>query len=168
MTNNDILRRLRYVFDLDDSEMIKIFALGDKNVTRAEVSDWLKRDDDPAYVACIDLVLATFLNGFIIARRGAREGPKPQHEDQLNNNLILVKLRIALALGSDQLLALIQSAGFMISKHELSALFRKPTHRQYRVCKDQILRNFLRGLQLHYRATPSPEETESNGTKDSV
>ena len=38
-----------------------------------------------------------------------------------------------------------------ISKHELSAFFRKPDNRHYRACKDQVLRNFLKGLQLKYR-----------------
>ncbi|NOY58081.1 MAG: DUF1456 family protein, partial [Calditrichaeota bacterium] len=42
MTNNDILRRLRYTFDFDDSKMIAIFRLADYQVTRGQVSDWLK------------------------------------------------------------------------------------------------------------------------------
>jgi len=38
-----------------------------------------------------------------------------------------------------------------ISKHELSAFFRKPGHKHYRECKDQVFRNFLNGVQLKYR-----------------
>jgi len=49
MTNNDILRRIRYTFDFEDSKMIEIYGMGNREVTRAEVSDWLKRDDDPEY-----------------------------------------------------------------------------------------------------------------------
>jgi uncharacterized protein YehS (DUF1456 family) len=41
--------------------------------------------------------------------------------------------------------------GFRLSKHELSAFFRNPTQPQYRECKDQVLRNFLMGLQMKYR-----------------
>jgi uncharacterized protein YehS (DUF1456 family) len=41
-----------------------------------------------------------------------------------------------------------------ISKHELSAFFRNPNQSQYRPCQDQILRNFLHGLQLKYRDNP--------------
>jgi len=44
-----------------------------------------------------------------------------------------------------------QLAEFTISKHELSALFRKKGHKHHRVCKDQILRNFLKGMQSKYR-----------------
>ena len=47
MNNNDILRSLRYTFDFNDSSMIEIFGLADLPVTRSEVSNWLKKDDDP-------------------------------------------------------------------------------------------------------------------------
>jgi uncharacterized protein YehS (DUF1456 family) len=36
MTNNDILRRLRYTFDFDDFKMMAIFALADYEVTREQ------------------------------------------------------------------------------------------------------------------------------------
>jgi len=39
MNNNDILRRIRYTFDFDDSKMIAIFALADQQVTREQISD---------------------------------------------------------------------------------------------------------------------------------
>ena len=34
-----------------------------------------------------------------------------------------------------------------VSKPELSAFFRSPDKSQYRLCKDQFLRNFLYGMQ---------------------
>jgi uncharacterized protein YehS (DUF1456 family) len=48
-------------------------------------------------------------------------------------------------------------ADLRMSEHELSAFFRKPGHKHYRLCKDQILRNFLRGVQLKYRPDVSIE-----------
>ena len=84
MTNNDILRRIRYTFDYSDSKMIKIFALAESEVTRAEVSDWLKQDDDEAYVECSDTQLALFLNGLINEKRGKKEGAQPEPEKSLN------------------------------------------------------------------------------------
>ena len=42
-------------------------------------------------------------------------------------------------------------AEYRVSAHELSAFFRKPGHSRYRLCKDQMLRNFLRGLQIKSR-----------------
>ena len=151
MTNNDILRRLRYIFDLADTKIVSIFGLVGSEIDSAEVTAWLKKDDDPWFKSCSDVKLATFLNGFIITRRGKKEGPTPIAEKQLDNNLVLKKLKIALDFKSDDIQAILQSAGLTISDHELSALFRKKGHRHYRECKDQILRNFLEGLRLKYR-----------------
>jgi uncharacterized protein YehS (DUF1456 family) len=151
MTNNDILRRIRYTFDLSDSQMIAIFSQADHEVTREELSDWLKKDDDPAFKVCSDSRMAIFLNGFINKRRGKREGAQPEAETRLNNNIIFTKLKIALNLKAEEIIELLALAGFHIGKHELSAFFRRPDHKHYRECKDQILRNFLKGVQLKFR-----------------
>ncbi len=154
MNNNDVLRRIRYVFDFGDSKMIIIFGKADHEVTREQVSDWLKKDDDPAYQECSDTELAIFLNGLINDKRGKREGAQPKPEARLNNNIIFMKLKIALNLKAEDVLEILELAEFRISKHELSAFFRKYGHKHYRECKDQILRNFLQGLQQKYRSDP--------------
>jgi uncharacterized protein YehS (DUF1456 family) len=153
MTNNDILRRIRYTFDFNDSKMIAIFGLAEHQVTRGQISDWLKKDDDPAYQECSDTQLAIFLNGLINDNRGKKEGQQPEPEKRLTNNIIFRKLRIALDLKSEDILEIMKLADYRISKHELSAFFRKRDHKHYRDCKDQILRKFLKGVQLKYRAT---------------
>ena len=151
VTNNDILRRIRYIFDISDSKMIAVFGLADYQVTREQISDWLKKDDDPAFNKCSDTELAIFLNGMIVDRRGKREGDQPRPEQRLNNNIVFRKLKIALDLKAEDILEMMALSDMRISKHELSALFRKPGHKHYRECNDQILRNFLNGLQLKYR-----------------
>ena len=151
MNNNDVLRRIRYVFDYEDAKIIEIFNLGDLKVTREEISDWLKKDDDPAFQECSDLQLAAFLNGLIVDRRGKKEGQQPAPEQRLNNNIIFRKLKIALDLKAEEVLDILKLADMDISKHELSVFFRKPGHKHYRNCMDQILRNFLNGVQLKYR-----------------
>lgn len=151
MKNNDILRRLRYAFDFSDSKMIAIFGLAEQQVTRAQISDWLRKEEDPACKKCNDTLLATFLNGLIIDRRGKKEGPPPTPEPRLTNNSIFTKLKIALDLKAEDILAIMALTDVSISKHELSAFFRKPDHKHYRDCKDQILRNFIYGVQLKYR-----------------
>ena len=152
MMANDVLRRIRYTFDFDDSKMIALFELADLVVTRSQVSDWLKRDDDPDYKELSDRELAIFLNGLINDKRGKKDGPQPEPESRLTNNIIFRKLKIALNLQADEVLGLVNQDEFNISKHELSAFFRKPDNRHYRDCKDQVLRNFLKGVQLKYRA----------------
>lgn len=151
MTNNDILRRLRYTFDYSDSKMIDLFALANLQVTREQISNWLKKDDDPDFQNCSDTKLAIFLNGLINDKRGKKEGVQPEAEKRLTNNIIFTKIKIALNLKSEDILAILALNGFRISKHELSAFFRKPGHKHYRECKDQCLRSFLKGVQLKYR-----------------
>jgi len=158
MMNNDILRRLRYTFDFDDSKMIAIFGLAEHQVTRQQVSAWLKKEDTAGFDECTDRTLAIFLNGLINDKRGKREGIQPNPENKLNNNLIFKKLRIAFNLKDDDILAMLEGAGQRISKHELSSFFRAPEHRQSRQCKDQILRNFLQGLQNKYRIEAEAKE----------
>lgn len=152
MTNNDILRRIRFTFDFSDKQMIALFKEAELDVTRGEVSDWLKKDDDPAYKNCTDKQIATFLNGFINQRRGKKEGVQPEPEKTVNNNIILRKLKIALDLKNEEVLELLELAEFRLGKHELSAFFRKPDHKHFRECKDQILRNFLHGMQIKFHA----------------
>jgi uncharacterized protein YehS (DUF1456 family) len=48
-------------------------------------------------------------------------------------------------------LVILKAAEFPVSKPELSALFRKFGHTNYRPCGDQLLRNFLKGLTLRVR-----------------
>lgn len=151
MNNNDVLRRIRYTFDYSDSKIIDIFDLGDLKVTREEMSDWLKKDDDPAFQECSDSQLAAFLNGLIVDRRGKKEGQQPSPKKRINNNIIFRKLKIAFDLKAEDVLDILKLANMDISKHELSAFFRKPGHKHYRNCMDQILRNFLYGVQLKYR-----------------
>jgi uncharacterized protein YehS (DUF1456 family) len=56
-----------------------------------------------------------------------------------------------LNLQAEEILEILALAKVKISKHELSAFFRAPGHNHYRECNDQMLRNFLKGLQLKYR-----------------
>jgi len=84
-------------------------------------------------------------------RRGKKEGPQPKPEQRLTNNIIFRKLKIALDLKAEEILEIMDLTNVRISKHELSAFFRKPDHKHYRDCKDQILRNFISGVQLKYR-----------------
>jgi uncharacterized protein YehS (DUF1456 family) len=151
MTNNYILRNIRYTFDYSDGKMIAIFANAGGQITKDELLDWLKKEDDPDYKNCSDQKLAIFLNGLIIEKRGKKDGPQPQPEKRLTNNIIFMKLKIALNLKADDVLAIMDLADLRISKHELSAFFRRPDHKHYRECKDQILRNFLHGVQLKNR-----------------
>jgi uncharacterized protein YehS (DUF1456 family) len=49
------------------------------------------------------------------------------------------------------MLDLLEEAGVMITKGELSALLRKEGHKNYKMCGDRYARNFLKGLAIRYR-----------------
>jgi len=155
MNNNDILRSIRYTFDFGDDKMMALFGKAGLEVTRTEVCAWLKRDEDVDFKAIYDNQLAYFLNGFIIDKRGKKDGELPVAEKKLNNNIVLRKLKIALTLRDEDIIAILQLADFKLSKPELSAFFRKPGQEQYRTCKDQIMRFFLQGLKMKYRPMPN-------------
>ena len=157
MTNNDVLRRIRYTFNIRDEKMVTIFAHAKCKVSVEQVQNWLKKDDDSDMVDIIDVELASFLNGFIIEKRGKREGEQPKPEQTLTKNLMLMKLKIALQLQNDDIVELLAKAGFTIGKSELTAFFRKPDHKNYRHCKSQFLRNFLQGLQDKHRKPYTPK-----------
>jgi uncharacterized protein YehS (DUF1456 family) len=158
VTNNDILRRIRFVFDFNDSTMIAIFGLAGSAVTREQVSAWLKQDDNPDFKELDDAQMALFLSGLIVKNRGKKEGSTFEPETVLNNNIIFRKLRIALEFNDVDVIEVMKLAGFPIGKQELSALFRKPEHKNYRKCQDQMLRNFLKGLQIRFRPKAPADE----------
>ena len=151
MTNNDIFRRIRYMFDFSDLKMIEVFKLVDHDVDRSEVCDWLRKEDDELFEEITDRELSIFLNGLVIEKRGKREGPPPEIENRLSNNVILRKLKITLNLKTDDILDLFAFIDKKIGKHELSAFFRHPDNKSYEPCMDQYLRNFLNALQAKYK-----------------
>ena len=167
MNNNDVLRRLRYTFNYNDKQMIALFASSGLQVSREQVSQWLKKDDDANFVNCMDSQLAYFLNGFINERRGKKEGPNPVAEKRLSNNIILTKLKIALNLKAEELIELLETVDFRLNKPELSAFSRKTDHKHYRECKDQVLRNLLQAIDKKYHVERTSkfvkESTDTSG-----
>ena len=156
MINNDVLRSLRYTLDLSEPGLADIVRSGNREVERSAMAAFLKKEDEAGFVSCPDEIMTAFLDGLIIARRGRSESgpasaPDNRQNERLNNNVILKKLRIAFELKEEDLHGLLEQAGFAISKPELSALFRKKGHKNYRVCGDQILRHVLKGLTLRIR-----------------
>jgi len=151
MTNNDLLRRLRYALDLNGVIMTEIFALAGYEIGPADVLKFLKKEEEQGFSACDDTVMSLFLDGLIVYRRGRQNQPAAAvqpAEGALTNNLVLRKLRIALELNDETMLDILKEAGVSISKSQLSAMFRSVEHRNYKQCGDQFLRNFIRGLTL--------------------
>ena len=154
MITNDVLRSIRYMLDLSDQRVVEITQLADPAfaLDKADVQAFLRREDDPEYADCSDAVLARFLDGLVIYCRG-RDDSRPARppETRVTNNVVLKKLRVAFELKDVDMHEVFESAGWPVSKPELTALFRQPGHANYRPCGDQLLRNFLKGLTLRVR-----------------
>jgi uncharacterized protein YehS (DUF1456 family) len=144
MDNNYILRSLRYALNINDATMLKIFVLGDHKTNEPDIISLLKKEEDNGFLLCSNEVMRSFLDGLIIYKRGVQE-------NALNNNVILKKIRIALNFREDEMLATFKLAGLDVKKPELTAIFRRPDHKNYKECGDQFIRNFLKGLALKNR-----------------
>lgn len=171
MENQDILIRLRYALDMKDTDMVEIFKHGGIQLSKEEVQKMLTKtnnnDEDrtdnsggiagsEGNITCNDRMLESFFNGFIIFKRGKQEPKpgqptKPELSNESVNNILLKKVKIALALTSEDMLEILEAAEVTITKGELSAVLRKEGHRNYKVCGDRYARNFLKGLAIKYR-----------------
>ncbi|MGB4073154.1 DUF1456 family protein [Pseudomonas sp.] len=152
MLNNDVLRSLRYTLDITDAQLAKIIQLSGKQVSLDELSPLLKKDDEEGFAPCDDELMAHFLDGLVYFKRGKDDSrPALPFELPITNNMVLKKLRVAFELKEDDMHAIMQSVDCPVSKPEMSALFRKFGHSNYRTCGDQFLRNFLKGLTLRVR-----------------
>lgn len=152
MMNNDVLRSVRYMLDISDGKIVDITKLGGFEVSKTDVIAFMKKDDEEGYLNCSDEVMAHFLDGLVIFKRGKDDSRAPQPvELPITNNTVLKKLRVAFELKEDDMHDILKSVEFPVSKPELSALFRKFGHSNYRTCGDQLLRNFLKGLTLRVR-----------------
>ncbi|RMO21957.1 hypothetical protein ALQ46_01150 [Pseudomonas savastanoi pv. phaseolicola] len=152
MMNNDVLRSVRYMLDISDSKVVEIIGLTGFEVSKSDVIAFMKKEEEEGYLDCSDEIMAHFLDGLVYFKRGKDESRPPQPIDlPITNNIVLKKLRVAFELKEDDMHAILKSAEFPVSKPELSALFRKVGHTNYRACGDQLLRNFLKGLTLRLR-----------------
>ena len=154
MITNDVLRSVRYMLDLSDGKVVEIVKLADPGfaLEKEEVQAMTRTEEEEGFVECSGALLARFLDGLIVYRRGRddRLPPRP-FEKHVGNNLVLKKLRVAFELKDLDMQQVFKAADFDISKPELSALCRQPGHTNYRKCGDQVLRNFLKGLTLRVR-----------------
>jgi len=160
MRNDEVIKSIRYILDLDDAEIAKILKLADYQPSRDEVSEIFK--DEKETITKIDgsevqkdtdhKLTAHFLDGVIFQLRGKSDKHPPQPiQTPVTNNIVLKKLRVAFKLKDTDIINILKDEGLSISKSELSAFFRDDTHRNYKNCGDQVLRYFLRGLAKRHR-----------------
>ncbi len=150
MTNNDYLRSIRYILNVNDQQFHDLLKLGGETEANIEdVKDFLRHEEDEQFLKCDDQLVHALLDGVITSKRGKDDNKTPPpNEYPMSNNIVLKKLKVAFALKEDEMHETLALAGFKIGRSELSAFLRKKGHENYRECGDQFLRNFLKGLSL--------------------
>lgn len=166
MNNNDRLLRLRYAIDLKDSDLIKAFELGGVPLTKEEARAVLtkvqdKHEDDAeknVYEKALNnQVFDAFLNGLILLARGPQKektagiAVQPSKDIKNINNVLLKKLKIALSMTTEDILAIFAEVELYPSKGEIGAFLRKEGQRNFKPCGDKYMRNFLKGLGIYNR-----------------
>ncbi|MFP9229588.1 YehS family protein [Pectobacterium cacticida] len=152
MMNNDVLRSVRYMLNLNNDHLLKILALMEMTVPPQQLASYVKKEGEEGYQPCPDIVMSYFLNGLIQYKRGKSENqPAPEFERKITNNIILKKLRVAFSLKTEDIQAILMEQNFRISLPEITAMMRAPDHKNYRTCGDQVIRYFLKGLTARVR-----------------
>ncbi|MFL2019533.1 DUF1456 family protein [Weissella hellenica] len=156
MHNNDIVRRLQYIFNISSKDMLAIFKLGDLDLTKAEFLAIIAK---PAQESARDAQLSRhdlekFMNGLIVSQRGRKKNEDgslaPQdysmQRDNDINNVVIKKIKIAMSYTTEDLLAFWQAADFKVTKGEVGAMLRRKSHPKYLVAGDQFMRKLLMGM----------------------
>jgi len=74
MTNNETLKKLRIALDLKEQDMMEIFGCASYEITKSELSGVFRKEGHKNYKACSDELLKAFLDGYIVYKRGPKEG----------------------------------------------------------------------------------------------
>ena len=151
MQNTEIIKRLRFLLDADDSVLAQCFRLGGLDLSDTELAPLLVSAGDQTDAPCTDEQFTRFLDGLIILRRGPSDKPN-RNPVALTNNIILKKIRVAFELQARDIDNVFMLADCEFSPHEISALFRKPGTKHYVECSDDTLERFLSGLSLYFRS----------------
>lgn len=155
MKNIDIFTALTEALDLEKSAIIDIFAHGEIDLSQEKIDQVLDTSSETDNFD--NKMLESFLNGFIIYKRGKKEVKSGEDEKKPQvikiakhiNNVVLKKLKIALSLTNDDMIDLYEEAGVLIMKSDLTPYFRKDNHKHYKRCDDQFLMNFIKGIKIY-------------------
>ncbi len=151
MKTNDILYKIQKALNLSQEEMLEAYKLAQFKMDTARLDSLLKRRQDKGSKLCTYEELGLFLDGLVILKRGPSSKKSNDEETvELTNNLILKKLRIALELKEAETEIIFSLGEAELSKQQLSSLFRKEDHKNFKECSDELLMAFLDGLDEFY------------------
>lgn len=150
LTLNEILYKIKKSIDLTNSDIIKAYELENFSMSEERLESLLVRRNDDNFQEATFEEIGIFLDGLVTLKRGPSKQKASNEAVELTNNLILKKLRIALELKDPQIEIIFALADVELTKQQLSSLFRKESHKNFKVCSDELLLSFLDGLDEYF------------------
>ncbi|MEA2047318.1 MAG: DUF1456 family protein [Campylobacterota bacterium] len=156
VSTNEVLYRIQKTLNLSIEDMLEIYRLEAYPMEESYLTSLLKRRQDKAFMLCSYEDLGVFLDGLVTLKRGPSPQKKRDEAVELSNNLILKKLRIALELKEAETEIIFGLADVELTKQQLSSLFRKEGHKNFKTCSNELLLAFLEGLDEFYYTGDEP------------
>jgi len=151
ISTNEILFRIQKALNLSIKDMLEAYRLENYKMLEPHLKDILKRRQDKGFMLCSYEELGVFLDGLIVLKRGLTSKKKDNDETvELTNNLIVKKLRIALELKEFEIEIIFGLVDIKLTKQQLSSLFRKEGHKNFKPCSSELLMAFIEGLDEFY------------------
>lgn len=145
LTPSETLYLISKALNISNEEMLEIYHKDNYKIEEEYLVKILKRKYDKDFTPASYEDLGCFLDALISFKRGKVENKKEQ-EQELDNNLVLKKLRIALELKEEDLKKIFKD----FSKNKISAFFRAKSSEKFKKCSDEVLISFLNELELFY------------------
>jgi uncharacterized protein YehS (DUF1456 family) len=147
---NQVLVGLKQALQLSYSDIETIYALSGFEVSSKEIENFFKESTYRDSKQVGYEALGAFLDGLITFKRGEPPHTPPNEIQTLTNNLILKKIRIALNLKTHEIEIIFNLVDIFLTKQQLSALFRKEEHKNFKACSNALLLTFLEGLDEYF------------------
>jgi len=142
-----VLYKIKEALKLSEEDMLHIYSLENYKMEEDRLKAILSKPSKKNHQNATYEELGVFLDALIRYKRGDILNPPPEDaEIELDNNLIIKKLRIALQLKDMDIEAIFDLADRDISRSRLRDIFRSYEHPKYYPCPDALLNDFLIGL----------------------
>jgi len=145
-----IIQSLKESLNLNRKQILHIYSLEDYAMDENRLNDILKNPSKKGAKEPTFEELGIFLDGLFEYKRGEKPNIPEDIEIELDNNLILKKIRSALNLKEYEIALIFELADFKISKSQIKDLFRSTNHPKIKICDNKTLKAFLDGLKEFY------------------
>ena len=149
MNNNSILQTIQFALHLETPHLEQIFALVNIKLEPNQLIGYFIDTRLEDYIACPNNIVRAFLDGLILYKRGPSTKPLEEFSNlAITNNAVLKKLRIAMDFHEEDVRLVLERARADVKNIDLSGIFRKEGHKNYKKCDDQVIIAFLIGIRL--------------------